>query len=731
MSRALALIPLLSVIAAQAAEPPAPAVGDGFTVDVTTVDESRRVHAARSRLQHLATAPQAVTVIAEADLVGTPATTIPDRLRYEPGIDVYQHRHGSFDIGLRGYNGVNNNRVLALVDGRDFRWDTLGATIWAGYLHPSDVSRVEIAKGPSSVTYGANAFGGAILIADREPDARHRLHTVSEAGTDGRWDLDATALGPLGGVLYYKLSAGGTHLDDLDAPTGYRTHVANPRTADSGATDFASTRYAATLGARLPGDLRLEGEYHGVDIPEWEAIDDVDVGSNHTDWWFQDVGARLITPWGEIRHIHQWAETSYSNQKAFYTNTLAYPDFRYTQAGTSDVKDTTRAQVNLTPPNHALTMGAEYTRTSSRSNLWAQGGSYADRSSWEEVVTTNRALFAEDQYAVAPAWIATAGLRMDDHSRVGVNWSPRLAVNWVPNDDEFWLLSFSRGYRLPNLFESYLQEYYFASDPDLDAETVNALELGWQRRMWDDDVRLGGNAFASRANDEVWALPLSGAEMQANFNTWFNGGAPDTTKQPGPYFQFQNLDNPLTVLGTELSAEYRLPETPVTVWTNGTFQRARREDPVVYRSDGYLQPTQNGPVRQFRMNTELDPEINAPPRWKANIGVTIEHHHLFTCIATRYVGQRDVFSFANSSFPNGRLAVQQVPAYVAFDLSAGIDFDAPGTRQRFVRLSVLDLFDTSHAESYRAGQTELFNAREKQLSSDIGRAVVAQAVWVF
>ena len=728
MRPSLALVPLLAAMtSALAVEAPVEKGRDDFSVDVATVDDSRRVHAARSRLQHLATAPQAVTVLTDTDLVGTPATTIPDRLRYEPGIDVYQQRHGTFDIGLRGYNGTNNNRVLALADGRDFRWDTLGAFIWTGYLHPSDIARVEIAKGPSSVTYGANAFGGAILIADREAGAQHRIYSVADAGSDGRWDLDATGLGPLGEHFYYKLSAGGSQRDDLDAPTGYRTYQPSSRTANSGQTDFQSTRYAATFGARLPGEVRLEGEYHGIDIPEWEAIDDVDVGSNHTEWYFQDVGARLITPWGELRHLHQWVDSSYSNQKAFY----APPDFRYTQAGNSDVKDTTRAQLNLTPPNHALTLGAEYTRTASRSNLWAQGGSFADRSSWEEVVTTNRALFAEDQYALAPAWVATAGLRVDDHSRVGLNWSPRLALNWIPSDDEFWLLSFSRGYRLPNFLETYLQEYYFASDPDLDAEIISAIELGWQRRMWDDGIRLGANAFASRADGEIWTLPLPGTEMQANFDRWFNGGVPDATLQPGPYFQFQNLDNPLTVLGSELSAEYRLPETPITVWSNGTFQRARRADPVVYRSDGYLQPTQNGPVTRFRMDTELDPEINAPPRWKANFGVTVEHRHLFACAATRYVGHRHVFSFANSDFPNGRLAVQNVPAYLAFDLSVGIDFDAPGTRQRFFRLSVLDLFATTHAEAYRASQTDLFNAREQQLSSDIGRAIVAQVVWLF
>ena len=102
--------------------------------------------------------------------------------------------------------------------------------------------------------------------------------------------------------------------------------------------------------------------------------------------------------------MHQRADYFYSNQKSFY----AFPDFRYAQAGFADVRDTTRGQLNLALPNHALTLGAEYQRTRSESNLWAAGGSALDESTWDEVTTTNRAGFIEDQFALAPAWRARA-----------------------------------------------------------------------------------------------------------------------------------------------------------------------------------------------------------------------------------------------------------------------------------------------------------------------------------
>lgn len=724
----------LAVAAAEDARPvPAapPAAGNALLTDAEAVDEHQWTQAASRRRQHLATAPQAVTVLDVADLSDTPAATLPDRLRFEPGVDVIQTRHGQYDVGMRGYNGINNSRILALVDGREFRWESIGSIMWIGYLHPSDISRVEIAKGPSSVTYGANAFGGAVLISDREVGERYGLYTVNDVGSDGRVDLDATALGPLPGGLYFKTSAGGTELGDLDGPRGVTVHVPHPRTADSGSTDFQSTRWAGTLGWRLPYDVRLEAEYHGIDVAEWESVEDFDVGSNHTDWTIHDGGLRLVTPYGELRHIRQWADYDYSNQKTSYV----LPDFRYAQAGWKDVKDTTRVQLNLTPPNHALTVGGEYMHLESRSNLWVVGGTADDEATWGEKTTTNRALFVEDQYALAPAWVATGGLRVDDHSLVGVNWSPRAAVNWIPDDDQFWLLSYSRGYRIPNAIESYIQEYYFESDPDLDAETINALELGWQRRFGSDDLRLGFNGFVNRSNGSIWIMPLSGTEMQANYNAWLPSAVPPFSAQPGPYFRYQNLDNPITVLGSEASASYRWPESPLRLWANGTWQRARYQDEVLYRSAGFIDTFGvlgvPAGTRIFAMDTALPRDVNAPPEWMSTVGVSLERRHLFATLAGRVVSGREVFSFANSSFPNGRLAVQRVPSYVTCDLTVGIDFDADGSRQRYARLAVLDLFDATHHEWYRASSTSLASAREEQLISDLGRSVVFQVGWLF
>jgi len=706
--------------------------------DVTTVDDALWVEAASRRKQRLATAPQPVIVLTETDLVSSPATALPDRLRYVPGIDVYQYRHGQHDIGMRGYNSVGNSRILVMADGLDLRWEGIGSTLWNGSYGATELQRVEIAKGPSSVTYGANAFGGAILMRTREAGNQPETIIQGHVGDPFRTEVDATTLGLFSPRFDYKFSTGYTRLDDLPGATGTTTYTPHPRTANSGDLDTEALRGGGEIGWRIAENWRLAAGYRYTRFNEWEIVEDYDNGANHTDWTFQSGHVRLAAPWGELLYARQVADYFYSNQKNLYTGLNpqpnAFPDFRYAQSGYDDTRDTLRAQGNLTFTNHLLTLGTEYVHYESRSNLWAEGGDPNDDSTWATAKTNNVAAFIEDQWAAAPMWTLTGGLRVDDNSRVGVNASPRLAANFVPNSDEFILVSLSRGYRVPNFIESEIREYYFASDPNLEAETISAIEIEWSQRFNDHGLTVGLNGFANRSNDLIWALPLDGATMNANYIAWLGSG-PDFTQQPGPFFQFANLDNPVTVLGLEATARQPITDTPWTLWGNTTWQSYRHRDPVRFQSDGFSDIAgafgQGQGATVFAMDTSLPRDINAPPAIKVNVGADVAFNRWFGSGIARYVHSREVFSFANSSFSRGILRTQTVDAYLAFDLSIGWEFGAPGSRDRYLRLAILDLFDTAHVEWYQATASNLSANREPGLVSDIGRQVVLEGRWSF
>ncbi len=703
---------------ARAADADAPPLSP--VADMALIDEHQWVEAVSRRRQRVETAPQAVTVLDSRDLTGTPAVTLPDRLRYVAGIDVYQSRHGQFDIGMRGYDNQLNNRILVIADGREFKQEEFGSVVWRGTIALSDVERVEIIKGPASVGYGANAFGGVIALQGRQPGQRHEAHVLADLGWPRHEEIDATALGPLGPLFYYKVGAGWTRLGDLRGVDSGLAHVDDPHTGETGADDLLASRYGATLGLRLPVEHRLEARYEGHDVRRWEFVDDLDSGSNATSFRDDDLSLAITGPVLQARQLHHHAYKTYQTQKTLY---VPAEQFRYTQAGFVNDEDDTRVQLNapsLGP--HRMSIGGEYDRWRSRSNLWGRASRYDDRSTWALVDTTNRAVFGEDQLRLDPGALVTAGVRYDRHSEFGGHTSPRIALNLTPDSDQFVLLSYSSGYRLPTPIESHISEYYFKSDPNLNAETIQAVELGWQGRFWRDDLTLGANAFFNRSNRQIWLQPLPETEMAANYNAWLASG-PDLSRPPGPFFAYRNLDNPADVWGVELSERWRLPQLPLTLWSNGTWQHYRHAHDIVYRSAGFVDPVSGGTL--FRFDRDFGRDVDAPPRWKANVGLTYDDGRWFGGLAGRYVSSRRVFSFGNSFFNLGDpIEVQNVPAYTAVDATVGVAFGGHG--EHFVRLSVLDLFDSGHYESFQARQTTLVATREREYSSEIGREITVQ-----
>ena len=686
--------------------------------DVAVIDEHAWTMAASRRRQRLETAPQPVTVISGNELNDTPATSIADRLRYVPGVDVYQARNGQYDIGLRGWNGAVNNRVLVLVDGDPFRQEEFGLVHWTGALFQSDIERIELVKGPASPSYGANAFGGAIAIIGRRPGERQRIDAITTASDQRSWDGDATASGPLDERFYYKIAVGGTRVGDLPANTNPAPAQPHPRLAVNDDLDTVAVRYKAVLGVRLPAESRAEIDYTAAELSRWDFIDDVDAGVNDTDCRYHDLGARFAHPWVQARVVLHQSVKRYSNMHLAY---VPAEDFRFTQAEFDDRASTVRVQVTPPLPDHQPLLGVERRAWSSRSNLWSRDGRFTDPDTWATVRTDTLALIAEDQWR-AQRWLSlTAGVRGDDHDLTGRHWSPRGAINLIPDDDQFILLSFSSGYRLPTPIESYISEFYFRSSSSLSPESIRAFELAWQRRLMAGDLRVGANAFASRADDLIWAMPLPAAQMQASYMSWlgaYSGG--DTSRPPGPLLEFRNLDNPVTTLGGEATAQLHVPDSAWTLWSNATLQRQTYRDPIIYAADGFTDPLSGATI--FRFHRDLGREINGPPPAKANLGLRWGDQGPFAGVALRLVSGREVFSLGHSELTGGKVAVQHIPGYAAGDLTAGWRF-RPGT---VLRVAIMDVTDSSHHEWYDTSTDQLVRYNEQQGGSEIGRRIAVQ-----
>ena len=122
--------------------------------------------------QPRAEVPASVTVIEAEQIRSWGARSIPELLRFVPGM-VVGHSQGENSDTVVYHASVQNfmRRLQVQVDGRSVYKSAIAQVIWDDIpIALEDIQRIEITRGPSSATYGANAFMAVINIISKAPE---------------------------------------------------------------------------------------------------------------------------------------------------------------------------------------------------------------------------------------------------------------------------------------------------------------------------------------------------------------------------------------------------------------------------------------------------------------------------------------------------------------------------------------------------------------------------------
>lgn len=148
----------------------------------TTPDEGLTVVGSRHPEDPF-TSDRSVAVIEGAELLERMARTVPEALWDTPGVYVQQTNPGGGAPFIRGLVGPQN---LLLVDGVRLNnsLHRTGPTQYANLFDPLSLDRVEVLRGPGSVLYGSDAMGGVVSLTpllpgdyrDRSLDGAGHLH---------------------------------------------------------------------------------------------------------------------------------------------------------------------------------------------------------------------------------------------------------------------------------------------------------------------------------------------------------------------------------------------------------------------------------------------------------------------------------------------------------------------------------------------------------------------------
>ena len=499
----LALLVLCLPIPAAAADP---------TLPVPPVIEAPEVTISATRTErNVLEVPANVTVIDAAAIARSGARTVPDLLRREAGLFVFNttSNPGSYSVEARGFanGGGNGCHTLVLVDGRRINQPDTSCPDWS--FVPLDlVERIEVVRGPVSAAYGDNGMGGVIQIFTRHGRAETGVHAIAR-GRIGSYDTD-------GGSLFVEGSEG---------RVGATAYIEDDRTdAYRDRADFGRGSEQLGLRFELPnqGVLQLKGGYASVNRQqpgdltkaEWNADPrQAEPGSGDN---FDAERERFVQAQLQLRPAEgvQLELSPYAQRNSQHTR-LDDPAFTFSTDNDIDAQGV-NSQVAW---DHAL-LGLDNQLLVGTDLLWEQVDASSLFDAFPSESHTRRSVigfFVNDELWLHEKLLLSVGVRRDRADTDGENettgadfdatqsvWSPRAGLTWRVADPASLYVSWARGFRYPNIDELF---GFFGFTPGLEPETSEAWEIGWKLERKNASANL--SLYHMNVSDEIFLDPVS------------------------------------------------------------------------------------------------------------------------------------------------------------------------------------------------------------------------------
>ncbi len=432
-----------------------------FSSEVTVTTASRRE-------QLLLDVADATVLIDRGQIADTGARTAKDLLIEQSGAGIQVQAGGG--QGHVSINGIPNSGVLVLIDGRRYLGRDANGNLNLEDLTLSGVDRVEVVKGASSALYGSDALGGVINFITRRSTVPG-VYATSTLSGGSYGDFRGT------GALGWRGTRGG-----IGGSGGYR-------------------------------------QYDGFDLSESNPQT---IGQPESTWWNADVNADVKL--GERIVARVFADQSNRDiENYFFSGATQLPATVYDSQRTL-IRQSVMPQFDVqVSPSTFLTASytyGKYARDETR--VFSVGGRVVPQAPWREwnqelkvsgrhdwsafgrqhplqvgverrdeklrrgtlsVTDPERdinVLWFQQEVAVTPRLRLAAGVRYDDYSDFGSEWSPKVNAVFAIADQHRLRGSYGHGFRPPYFNELYLYTPpSFVGNPNLTPESSDTINLGY------------------------------------------------------------------------------------------------------------------------------------------------------------------------------------------------------------------------------------------------------------
>lgn len=489
LHRSIAILGLAGVLAAASA--PAQTVHSSTEPDTTFGSEITVT--ATGVASEVSEVPVATTVITRSQMDDAQAATVSELLRRVPGLSVVQ----SGDAGSLTSvftRGTNSNHTLVLLDGVRLNSPYYGGFDWS-LPTTAAIERVEVARGPYSALWGADAVGGVInLIPQRRVDG-FGGRVIAEGGQE-RWQRYEAAVGYASSSFdiqasgWYRSGDGSLDNSDFEGRQGLVTAGYSWGRGSRVGLVYQDLSSEAGIPFVTPGsptpDRRQETVQRLLAVPlRWQ------VGST---WTLEVVGSRVERDFEFTDPDDPWGSTDGS-----------------TEADT----DQARLASHHVLGRHTLSWGGEW-----REDSVTDAGSFGI--TLDDVSDRSVSAFVQDSWQVVRKLRLLLGVRWDDTDTWGSKTTGRIDLGWQVSDTIELRGGFGQAYRAPSLGELYAP---IGGNPELEPESSWSAELGavftpvrgharWQLNVFTTDIEdLVEFDFVDYRNVNAGTARINGAEL--------------------------------------------------------------------------------------------------------------------------------------------------------------------------------------------------------------------------
>lgn len=450
-----------------------------------------------------------MTVLSGAELRASGVHLVQDALRQVPGAQVLQT--GSFGgVTSLFLRGGESDYVKVLVDGVPV--NDAGGSFDFATLTLDGVDRIEIIRGPASVTHGSDAVTGVVNIITRGGGDRSATMSA-RAGTFGTREAGASVRGG-SSTLGWGIAGSLAGTDGIYAFNNDFTNTALAVRLDA-RPDPSSAAWVTGRYGRNTFHFPTDGSGIPADSNQFSRGRALQLGAGAS----RELGSNAQAG---ISFALSDATYRFNDQSDFSSDTTGFA-FASERANVSQ-RWSVDAHATIRPlATTALTGGVALERESgSREGTYHSnfgGGTVVDEDPPLDARRTTFAGYAEAVVEVPGGVAGTAGLRLDENSAFGTFITWRAGASWKVLPGTRVRASAGTAFKAPTFPENFANSPFEVGDSTLTPEESIGWEVGAEQVLAKGRATIGVVWFDQRFSQQIqYAFQAPGSP------TYFNLG---------------------------------------------------------------------------------------------------------------------------------------------------------------------------------------------------------------